>query len=69
MAIRCSECGVEIEEGEFETVGGMVITKLGRIPSKEEVIEFNGFSLKVNKKDGHRINSFMATRTKPNNRQ
>jgi len=64
-----NEFGVEIEEGEFETVGGMVITKLGRIPSKEEVIEFNGFSLKVNKKDGHRINSFMATRTKPNNRQ
>jgi len=64
-----NEFGVVIEEGEFETVGGMVITKLGRIPSKEEIIEFNGFSLKVNTKDGHRINSFMATRTKSNNRQ
>jgi CBS domain containing-hemolysin-like protein len=58
-----NEFGVEVEEGEFDTVGGMIVTRLGRIPVKGEKTAFAGFTLKVVDKDGHRIKSVIAEKT------
>jgi len=58
------EFGVKISGGDFETVGGMVVTKLGRIPAKNETTQFEGFTLNVHEKEGHRIKSLIA-RKKP----
>ena len=60
-----NEFDVQILDGDFETVGGLIITKLGRIPAKNEVIDFKGFSLKISEKDGHRIKTLIAQRIKP----
>jgi magnesium and cobalt transporter len=58
-----NEFGVKIKEGDFETVAGMIITKLGKIPAKNEVIHFDGFYLKILDKDGHRIKTILAFKT------
>ncbi|MCP4581325.1 MAG: HlyC/CorC family transporter [candidate division Zixibacteria bacterium] len=55
-----NEFDVKIEEGDYETVAGMVIAKLGRIPAKNELIDFNKFSLEVYEKDGHKIKTLIA---------
>lgn len=44
------EFGVEVKEGDFETVGGLLVTELGKIPARNEKFDFNGFSLKVDRK-------------------
>jgi len=62
-----NEFNVVIEAGDFETVGGMIVTRLGKIPAKDEVIEFDGFSLKVIEKDGHRIKALLAVRSRQDN--
>ncbi len=54
------EFNVEVEEGEFDTVGGMLATMVGKIPAKGDVYDFKGFSLEVWKKDGHRIQTLIA---------
>ena len=55
-----NEFGVKIMEGDFETVAGMVITKLGKIPAKNELVDFGAFSLTVIEKDGHKITTLTA---------
>ncbi|OQX92092.1 MAG: hypothetical protein B6D58_04685 [candidate division Zixibacteria bacterium 4484_95] len=62
-----NEFGVEVIKGDFDTVGGMVVTKLGKIPAFNDVISFKGFNLRVTEKDGHKIKTFFAKKTNPNN--
>jgi len=59
-----NEFDVKIESGDFETVGGMIATKLGRIPSKNDVVDFGKFSLKVIEKENHRIKLILASKLK-----
>jgi len=59
-----NEFGVTVGEGEYHTVGGMVVTRLGAIPAIDEVINFDGFSLKVLEKDGHKISMLLAQKPK-----
>lgn len=53
---------VTVREGDYETVGGMLVTKLGKIPAKGEVVKYDGFSLKVIEKDRHKIKTLLAQR-------
>jgi putative hemolysin len=55
-----NEFGVNVVKGDFDTVGGMVVTKLGKIPAIDDIVNFNEFSLKVTEKDGHRIRKLLA---------
>jgi len=57
-----NEFGVKTEDGDFETVAGMIITKLGKIPAKNETVYFASFSLTVIEKDGHKITTVIAKR-------
>jgi len=57
------EFGVEIEEGDYDTVAGMAINKLGRIPSSGERVLFDGFYLEIAEKDGHKIKWLIAFKT------
>ena len=59
-----NEFEVRVEVGDFETVGGMVIAKMGRIPAQNEKLSFDGFSLEVIEKDGHRIKTLVAHKKK-----
>jgi CBS domain containing-hemolysin-like protein len=39
--------GVELPEGEYETVSGFMMDRLGRIPKRRDVVEHNGWRLRV----------------------
>jgi putative hemolysin len=49
------DTGVQLEDGDYETVAGFVISKLGRIPTVGDVIEVGGVVLEVTEMVGHRI--------------
>jgi CBS domain containing-hemolysin-like protein len=39
--------GVDLPEGEYETVSGFMMERLGRIPKRRDVVEHNGWRLRV----------------------
>ncbi len=47
--------GCELPEGEYETVAGFVLDRLGRIPEGGEVVEHDGWELRVAAVEGVRI--------------
>lgn len=63
-----NEFGVKIDEGDFETVGGMIAKKLGRIPAKNEVINFGEFNVKIIEKENNRIKLILASKPKRGNK-
>jgi magnesium and cobalt transporter len=54
------EC--ELDDEEYDTVGGLVMHELGRLPRRGESIEFGGFSFSVVKADRRRIDSLQVQR-------
>lgn len=55
--------------GNFNTVGGFVITSLGRIPRKSEQFQYNGWNFEVVDVDGNRVDQVLAVRCSPANRE
>jgi putative hemolysin len=49
------------EEGHFNTLGGFVITCLGRIPISGEGMDLEGLHLEVVDMDGHRVDKVLVT--------
>lgn len=56
--------GVKIERKENATIGGAVLSKLGRLPKVTDSVEFDGFTFKVRALKGRRIYSLHAFRKK-----
>ena len=54
------EC--ELDDEEYDTVGGLVMHELGRLPRRGEAIDFEGFSFLVVKADRRRIDSLQVQR-------
>jgi len=55
------EC--ELDDEEYDTVGGLVLHELGRLPRRGEKIQFGGFEFAVIKADRRRIDSLQVQRT------
>jgi CBS domain containing-hemolysin-like protein len=47
--------GLELPEGEYETVGGLVMARLGRIPRVGDLVKVNSSVLEVTRIQGHRV--------------
>ena len=47
--------GVEFEERDFDTVGGLVVSQLGRVPRQGESVVYRTLTLEVLAVDGRRI--------------
>jgi putative hemolysin len=47
-----SDVGVELPEGEYATIGGLVMDQLGRIPEPGDRFSLNGWDLEVTRVDG-----------------
>ncbi len=45
----------EVPEGKFETIGGFIISLLGRVPEVNEVIRFNDLEMLVEAADDRRV--------------
>jgi len=54
------EC--ELSDEEYDTVGGLVMHELGRLPRRGESIEFGGFEFSVTKADKRRIDALRVQR-------
>jgi len=52
------------DEDEFETLGGFIMTQLGRVPSAADRFEWNGLNFEVMDMDGNRVDKVLVT-TKP----
>jgi magnesium and cobalt transporter len=54
------EC--ELEDEEYDTIGGLVLHELGRLPRRGEKIGFGGFEFAVVKADDRRIDALRVQR-------
>jgi magnesium and cobalt transporter len=54
--------GVEIEDGGFETVGGFVLTRVGRVPATGERFTFDGLDIEVLEAERRRIHKVRIRR-------
>ncbi|HZQ34587.1 MAG TPA: hemolysin family protein [Dehalococcoidia bacterium] len=53
---------VEVEEGDFDTVGGLIINRLGKIPTPNDTVNVDGLQLRVLSVTGRRIRKVRVTR-------
>jgi putative hemolysin len=56
--------GLELPEGEYETVAGFVLNLLGRIPKQGEQLKYKGLKLVITKMRGVKIEEVLVTREK-----
>jgi CBS domain containing-hemolysin-like protein len=53
--------GVDLPEGEYETLGGLIMDRLGRLPVTGDVVEEGGWRLEVTRTDGRRVREVVLT--------
>ena len=53
---------VELEDEEYDTIGGLVMHELGRLPRRGEKVHFGGFEFAVVKADKRRIDALQVQR-------
>ncbi|MDH3418843.1 MAG: CBS domain-containing protein [Gammaproteobacteria bacterium] len=53
---------VQLSDDEYDTVGGLVMHELGRLPRRGELLEFDGFRFKVLRADRRRIHALEVAR-------
>jgi len=57
--------GTDFSDEEFDTVGGLVIKRFGRVPKRGESAVLDGFSFQVLRADSRKIHSLMVEKLKP----
>ncbi len=53
-------------EGAYQTLGGFLMTRLGRIPSPGEILTWNGWAFEVVDMDGNRVDKVLVEAKAPN---
>jgi CBS domain containing-hemolysin-like protein len=53
--------GVRLPQGDYETIGGLVMDRLGRMPRRGDVVEDTGWRLKVKSTEGRRVGEVEIT--------
>lgn len=51
--------GINIPDGQYNTLGGFLTYKLGKIPKKGEIVKFGGYSFKVVDADSRKVNKVL----------
>jgi putative hemolysin len=54
--------GVELPEGDYSSVAGLLYDRLGMVPRIGQVLDLGGIRLVVDELDGHRISRVLALR-------
>lgn len=57
--------GIELPEGDWDTVGGLVFDVFGRVPVRGEECEVEGYRLRVEQVKGRRITKVVVFRPEP----
>ena len=58
---QLADFGVDLPEGEYETLGGLIMDRLGRLPVTGDVVEEEGWILRVIRTDGRRVREVELT--------
>ncbi|HEX9848830.1 MAG TPA: hemolysin family protein [Acidimicrobiia bacterium] len=58
---RLDEIGAHIGDGQYETVGGFLMTELGKVPRRGDVVSRPGFEMTVRRMDGRRVREVELT--------
>jgi magnesium and cobalt transporter len=53
---------VKFSDEECDTVGGLVLQQLGRVPKRNEVVDINGLQFQVLRADSRRLYTLLVTR-------
>ena len=56
--------GLRMPEGPYDTLGGLVLARLGRLARKGDVVELDGWTLRVTELDGRRVDRVLVDRTR-----
>ncbi len=54
--------GTHFSDEEYDTVGGLVISKFGRLPKRGETVTFDGLKFQVLRADSRRLHSLLVER-------
>lgn len=54
--------GTELSDMEYDTIGGLILNALGHVPKRGELLEFEGFNVKILRADKRRIYLMRMTR-------
>lgn len=54
--------GAQLDDEDYDTIGGLVIQELGRLPKRGEVLRIGGFAFKVMQADRRRVYGVEVTR-------
>ncbi len=54
---QLAQYGVDLPEGDYETIGGLIMDRLGRLPGAGDVIEEGEWRLRVTRTDGRRVSA------------
>jgi hemolysin (HlyC) family protein len=57
--------GTHFSDGEFDTVGGLIVSRFGHLPKRGESVKFDGFQFSVLRADSRRLHAVRATRLPP----
>ncbi|WP_035745304.1 hemolysin family protein [Haematomicrobium sanguinis] len=58
--------GLRVEDGpDYETIGGLIMAELGRVPERGDEIDVDGGVLQVARMDGHRVDRVMFRQAAP----
>jgi len=55
--------GTEFSDEEFSTIGGLVVSKLGHLPKRGEVIAFNNLQFTALRADSRRLHALLVIKT------
>jgi magnesium and cobalt transporter len=57
--------GTSFSDEEFDTVGGLILRHLGRMPKRNEVVEIDGVRFQVLRADSRRLYTLLVDAPKP----
>jgi magnesium and cobalt transporter len=56
---------ISLSDDEYDTIGGLILNAFGHVPKRGELLEFEGFIVKILRADKRRIHMMRMTRVEP----
>jgi len=57
--------GTEFSDDEYDTIGGLLLNRFGRLPKRGEEIELDGLRFRVQRADSRRLHSLLVEKLSP----
>jgi len=57
--------GAQFSDEEFDTLGGLVVSRFGHLPKRGETVKFDGFQFTVLRADSRRLHALRVVRLQP----